>query len=235
MKKLLYIIVFTLVAVATAQAFGTGYETFEDLVSAMEHEQTDTSNSQFGNIIMHSLENPKQDREWARQEISAVKKNLRFHSDKIENKAWVFTKLNQLPPCIDFSITEEDGGIWLIYFAKPKGKINNALLVEQIVLNIDGQVYNIEIEPGSRKITTNTRTERSALGGLKTSAWHYESVGGIASPSTIDILNLIPHSNVTMVRLRGQNSIEDFTFSSASKNALGSILRYYKARQIELQ
>lgn len=249
MKKLFFAMMLTIITVVAAHALDTGYETFEDLDSAVDNEQANTSGSQFGNIIMNTIEaqnpanhddpflnefNPKQGRVAAMQEISALKKYLKFNTDKVENITWVGSRVMQFNPYMEIYTGERDGKIWLRL--RVQASDTTLLDVAQIVLNIDGEIHRIETDPQYRTISSRVSTSRE-MRRIVTRIWYTEKIDMPVSDSLqiMNILRQIPSSGNAVVRLRGHNGSVDFSMSSASKNALSDVIRYYNARRTELQ
>lgn len=253
LKKLVFAIMFILIAVTAAHALDTSYETFEDLVSAMADGETESPSettdeasgyvppigsaaSPFNRHYQHKNENYiSMRKDMAVKEIIAVGKHLTTRTDKIENITWVRSRALQRMPYLEVYSGELGGVIALRLAVETYG--TTLLAVEQIILNVDGEILRIPLGSKNSKISSQAMTERAPLGGVVTKVWYKESIDIMVSGSQqiMSVLSKIPTSNSTAVRLRGLNASVDFTMSPASKTAFSNSMRYYEAKKTLLQ
>lgn len=184
---------------------------------------------QFSSIPDHSVLATRQD--IAIDQIASVRNYLSFTTDKIENITWVRAKAKNVVPYIAIYAGERDGTIWLRLQAEARRTI--LLNIGQIVLNIDGEIYRIQVDPQYRQISSI----RESRGIARRIIGYTEKIDIpiSGSPQIMEVLHQIPSSNNTAVRLRGHNGSVDFNISSSSKNALSIVLQYYEATRMALQ
>lgn len=213
---------FFLLLAAAGCAFAAN-ETIDELIAQLEGKSPETAAQE-------------REQKWvveeAEREIAAVKKALRFNTDKIENVTWVHTRLTQFRPVFDIYCGERGGRIWMRLLLEPRSD-TRPMVMEQVVLNIGGEVRNFSIKAGDRNITSEVRAVKGTFGGVDVNRWYYERIDMPVTPELEKILWRAAGSKSVLVRFRGRY-VEDFKLSKAAHNAYSAILRYYRARQVIL-
>lgn len=220
MRKIALALFFALVISGCAAASS---ETIDELIAQLEGKSPESVAQE-------------REQEWvveeARREVEAVKKALRFQTDKIENVTWVHTRLFQTRPCLDVYCGERDGRIWMRLQLEPSSD-TQPMVMEQVVLNIDGEVRRFSINASDRNATSEVRSARGTFGGIEVNRWYYEKIDMSVTPELEKILWRATGRKNVLVRFKGRYS-QDFKLTQAWHNAFGAMLRYYRARQIIL-
>lgn len=219
MKKVI-LSVFLLLVVSQC-AFAAN-ETIEQLIAALEGKEPE---------VIAQETKQRQDVEWAKKEIEAVKKNLRFKTDKIENITWTHTKLIPSTPYFDVYCGERNGSVFLKLIIKPDIKTEQ-MAMERVIINVDGIVQSFTVPLRYRNITSEVSSSKG-INGVKMLRWYTERIDMPVYQEVQDILRQAASGKETLVRMSGRYN-QDFKLSKAAHNAFDSLLRYYKARQIIL-
>lgn len=205
-----------------AFAFAAEYTSIEDLAANYEN-KTDDSEQETPTSITAK-------REFAKQEFNAVKKHLRFSSDKVEDINWTQTKWNisSYYPYIDIYVGEDGKRIWMRLKAELREDL--PVLTKQIIFNIDGSVYRLPVNSDCVSVKSDISTSQARLNSTVTRLAYTETIDMHVTPDIHKILLLIPKSKDTTVRLSGQSRYIDFKIPKATKNAFDAMLRFYEAR-----
>lgn len=211
-----------LLLAAAGGAFAAN-ETIEELIAQLEGKSPETA----------ALE---REQKWAveeaKKEVDSVKKALRFRTDKIENVTWVHTRLTQFTPYFDVYCGERDGRIWMRLRLEPSSD-TRPMVMEQVILNIDGEVRRFGINARDRDVTSEVRSVKGVFGGVEVNRWYYEKIDMPVTPELEKILWWATGKKSVLVRFRGRYS-QDFKLTKAWHDAFSAMLRYYRARQIIL-
>lgn len=170
----------------------------------------------------------------AKKEIEAVKKNLRFRTDKMENVTWTRTKISTGKPYFDMYCGERNGKIWLRVKLEPSANTKQPMIMNTVLLNIDGHNTGFTVKASDRKTSSEVRSSRGTFGGIDVNRWFYEEVDmSVITPELETLLRQAADGKTVMVRMRGNYS-EDFMLSKQARAAFDAMLRYYRARQVLL-
>lgn len=219
MKKAI-LSIFLLLAVSCC-AFAAN-ETIEELIAALEGKEPE---------VIAQETKQRQNVEWAKKEIEAVKKNLRFQTDRIENITWTQTKLNFSIPYFNIYCGEQNGSVFLRLMVEPDIRTER-METEKVVINVDGIVKSFTVPARYRNITSEVSSSKG-INGVQIRRWYTERIDMPVYEEVEDILRQAASGKETLVRMSGRYS-QDFKLSKAAHNAFDSLLRYYKARQIIL-
>lgn len=157
----------------------------------------------------------------ARAEINELRQYFRSNMDKVENIKWINHK--KTPKFLQNKniytyLGDTNGTVWprtVIGFQK-----TGWIFMKQIIINIDGTKYNIDVKDGERM------TETVGDGTI------VEYVDLQATPELEKIMWAAAHSKKCVVRFRGAQYHYDFEVSSQQKQALKHIWSYYRAKRV---
>lgn len=219
MKKVIFSVFLLL---ATSCSVFAANETIEELIAALEGKEP---------AVIEQEIKQRQNVEWAKKEIEAVKKNLRFKTDKIENITWTHTKLNFSIPYFDIYCGEQNGAVFLRLMIEPDIRTER-METDRIIVNVDGIVHSFTVPLRYRNITSEVSSSKG-INGVKMLRWYTERIDMPVYQDVEKILIQAAGGKETLVRLSGKYNM-DFKLTKAAHNAFDSLLRYYKARQIIL-
>lgn len=223
-KSAVFLAVIFTMFVLTSFAFAAEYTSIEDLAADYENRIDDPKPG--------AAESVASKREFAKQEFNAVKKHLRFSTDKVEGIHWTQTKwdISSYYPYIDIYVGEKENGrrVWMRLKAELREDL--PVLTKQIIFNIDGDVYRLPVQPDYVNVKSEISTSKAGLDRQVTRLTYTETIDMPVTPDIQKILSLIPKSNNTTVRLSGQSRKLDFKVPKATKTAFDAILRFYEAR-----